>query len=342
MGLPRKLLVDPLLTPLYHCTSRCVRRAMLCGPGYEHRKVWIEARLEELVGIFAIEVCGFSVLDNHLHVVVRLDPERVKSWSNLVVAQRWGKLFPPRGPEGQVLELSPAWLESRAADAAWIEKTRQRLASLSWFMKCLKEPLARQANREDKASGAFWAERFRSVAILDEESLLATCAYVDLNPLAAGVAVTPEDSAHTSIHARVEHCRQEGVLTNLVADPMDRSQLDRVAEVEQSHWLCPVEDRRGQGGDRPGLLPGFSLRSYLLLVDWTARLYREGKAQLHRDAVGILERLGTSLERWEGKVLGLLRRSKLVGTALGRLESLERLAKARGQRWVKNLAGRPA
>jgi len=340
MALPRKLLVDPSLTPLYHCTSRCVRGAMLCGPGYEHRKVWIETRLEELVGIFAIEVCGFSVMDNHLHVVVRLEPERVKSWTNLEVAQRWGRLYPPRGPKGEVLEPSPQWLESCAADAPWLEKTRERLASLSWFMKCLKEPLARQANHEDQASGAFWAERFRSVAILDEESLLATCAYVDLNPLAAGVAATPEDSPHTSIHARVEHCRRQGALESLVSDPMDRSQLDRIAEVEQSHWLCPIEDRRGQGAERPGLLPGFSLRSYLLLVDRVARWYREGKAQLQSDVAGILDRLGASLERCGETVLNLLRRSKLVGTALGTLASLERLAKARGQRWVKNLAGR--
>jgi len=342
MGLPRKLLVDPLLTPLYHCTSRCVRRAMLCGPGYEHRKIWIEGRLEELVAIFSIDVCGYSVMDNHLHVVVRLDPERVKTWDNLEVARRWGTLFPPRDSTGKVLELSSDWLESRESDAAWIEKTRQRLASLSWFMKCLKEPLARQANREDNVTGAFWAERFRSVAILDEESLLAVCAYVDLNPLAAGVAPTPEESAHTSIHARVEHCRQAGALETLLGDPMDRSNLDRVSAVEQSHWLCPIDDRRGQGAERPGLLAGLSLRSYLQFVDWVARMYREGKAQLHREASGILERLGTSLEQWEGTVLVLLRRSKLVGTALGQLESLRRLATARGQRWVQNLAGRPA
>ena len=74
-------------------------------------------------------------------------------------------------------------------------------------MKCLKEPLSRLANKEDGCTGAFWEGRFRSVAILDEESLLATCAYIDLNPVAAGISPTPEESPHTSFHARVEHCR---------------------------------------------------------------------------------------------------------------------------------------
>jgi hypothetical protein len=76
---------------------------------------------------------------------------------------------------------------------------RERLQSLSWFMKCLKEPLSRLANRQDNARGAFFEERFKSVAILDEESLLATCAHIDLNPVAAGIVEVPEANRYTSI-----------------------------------------------------------------------------------------------------------------------------------------------
>src|ERR1700722_21031195 len=76
--------------------------------------------------------------------------------------------------------------------------------------KCLKEPLARLANRQDKARGAFLEERFKSVAILDEEALLATCAYIDLNPVAAGIVDVPEASPHTSITERVEHVKAQG------------------------------------------------------------------------------------------------------------------------------------
>jgi hypothetical protein len=81
---------------------------------------------------------------------------------------------------------------------------RERLQSLSWFMKCLKEPLARLANKQDQTRGAFFEERFKSIAILDEESLLATCAYIDLNPVAAGIVEVPEKSPHTSITQRVK------------------------------------------------------------------------------------------------------------------------------------------
>ena len=64
MATARKILVDPAVTPFYHCISRCVRRAFLCGEENAHRKQWIEDRLKELAGIFAIDVCGFAILLN--------------------------------------------------------------------------------------------------------------------------------------------------------------------------------------------------------------------------------------------------------------------------------------
>ena len=81
----------------------------------------------------------------------------------------------------------------------------------------MREPLVRLANKEDQCRGTFWEARFKSIAILDEEALLTTLAYVDMNVMAAGMAKTPEDSAHTSVKARVEHARMTGMLEGLVA-----------------------------------------------------------------------------------------------------------------------------
>ena len=82
MTMPRRQLVDVAVTRYYHCISRCVRRAFLCGEGVTHRKAWIEARLEVLAKHFAISVCGFAILDNHLHVLCRLDPGISDGWSD--------------------------------------------------------------------------------------------------------------------------------------------------------------------------------------------------------------------------------------------------------------------
>ena len=270
MTMARSQLVNVAVTRWYHCITRCVRRAFLLGEAEAEgdRKLWIERRLQELADIFAISVGGFSIMDNHLHVLVRLDPDLAQGWSDEEVVRRWGRLFPPRDKSRQPLPVSSEWVQWRLKDAKWVATARERLQSLSWFMKCLKEPLARLANRHDKARGAFFEERFKSIGILDEESLLATCAYIDLNPVAAGIAETPEASPHTSVSTRVEHVKAQGRTTDLEAAQQSTTAASQAsAGLEESIWLCPIEDRSRLDSARRGMLEGFSLGSYLLLVD---------------------------------------------------------------------------
>ena len=243
-----------------------MRRAFLLGEseGTGSRKDWIEKRLEELAEIFAVSVGGFSVMDNHLHVLVRLDPDTAKDWSDEEVVRRWGRLFPPRDKARQPLPVSQTWVEWRLKDVRWVATARTRLQSLSWFMKCLKEPLSRLANLQDKTRGAFFEGRFKSVAILDDESLLATCTYIDLNPVAAGIVEVPEASPHTSITTRVEHVKAQGRTDDLkAAEQGSVAGSTASAGLEESIWLCPIEDRHRLDSSRVGMLEGFSLGSYL-------------------------------------------------------------------------------
>ena len=155
-------------------------------------------------------VAGFAVMDNHLHVLVRLDPEVAQAWSDLEVVQRWGRLLPPRDKLRQPMPVTEQWIQWRLGDAQWVATARERLQSLSWFMKCLKEPLSRLANRQDKTRGTFFEGRFKSVAVVDDKALLRICVYIDLNPVAAKVAKTPETSDYTSIKQRLENVQTQG------------------------------------------------------------------------------------------------------------------------------------
>lgn len=86
--------VDLQCTRWYHCIGRCVRKAFLLADEVHDRKSWIDNRLKQLEAIFAISVGGFSNLDNHLHLLLRVDPDIARDWSDHEVATRWLELYP--------------------------------------------------------------------------------------------------------------------------------------------------------------------------------------------------------------------------------------------------------
>jgi hypothetical protein len=342
MTMPRRQLVDVSVTRYYHCISRCVRRAFLCGEGVTHRKAWIEARLELLAKQFAVSVCGFAVLDNHLHVLCRLDPGVADNWTDEDVVRRWIAVYPPSCLDVDDPATLEAWIDHKCQDSVRVARYRQRLQDLGWFMKALKEPLARLANKEDGCKGTFWEARYKSIAILDEEALLATCTYIDLNPVAAGIAKVPKASPHTSIKQRVDHARRNGDLDTLQAAAAAKSvaAANIEADLEQSHWLCPLQDRSATGASREGMLPGFSLSSYLELVDWTARLCRNGKARATEEVAGIMTRLGTSAEYWQSHLQKLIGKTRWLGSYCATsVKRLKAIAAKHGVHHVDNAFG---
>ncbi len=162
----RRFLIDPTEVGTYHCINRCVRRSFLCGSdlisgkNYDHRRQWIQDRIQFLAGRFGVDVLGFAVMSNHLHVVLRNRPDVVAGWSDDEVARRWWDIFPKRRDrDGHPKEPTAAELLMITSDAVRLAEIRQRLSSVSWFMRCLVEPIARSANREDLCSGRFWNGR---------------------------------------------------------------------------------------------------------------------------------------------------------------------------------------
>jgi REP element-mobilizing transposase RayT len=273
-------------TPYYHVTARCVRRAFLCGEdrltgrSYEHRRGWIEKRVRTLSSIFAIDLCAYAIMSNHYHLVVRLNPSAAESWSDEAVLKRWTSLF--SGPILVQRYLAGAQLSSAETNAvrSSVSVFRQRLACLSWFMKCLNEPIAREANAEDECTGHFWEGRFHSQALKTDRALLTAMAYVDLNPIRAGIAKTPEESDYTSIKAHLN----------------DHTGLSAGGSTGQP--LVPFDDSTSQEKRDGARLP-IQRREYLKLVDATGRLLASGKhGRIDPGLDPILDRLGLRDEVW--------------------------------------------
>ena len=280
MPTPRKALVSLEDTLYYHCVSRCVRKAFLCGidhytgQSYEHRRVWVESRLLELASVFAIDICAYVVMSNHLHLVLRIDVELAKHWSDVEVVTQWQKLF--KGDslnhdfvKGEALESYQQSIINKR-----VKEYRLRLMDISWFMRALNEPIARRANAEDKCKGRFWEGRFKSQALLDEAAVLACMAYVDLNPIRAKMAATPETSDFTSIQKRIQAAMKG----------------------EQPTSLLPFVGNESK--DMPkGLM--FSAKDYLQLVDDTGRIVRADKrGSMSQESANILNRLNIPQENW--------------------------------------------
>lgn len=276
----RKSQVSLADTSYYHCISRCVRRAYLCGEdkltgqNYEHRRQWVEDKILFLTQVFAIDVCAYSIMNNHTHIVLYVDAKAIETWSTRDILNRWHRLF-----KGTL--LTQDFVNNKPLDDSQlltVEQTasvyKKRLIDISWFMRILNECIARKANKEDKCTGRFWEGRFKSQALLDEAALMACMAYVELNPIRAKIATTPETSDYTSIKLRIQKAPRN----------------------EQPATLMPFV-----GNQRKCMTKGlpFELKDYIDLVDLTGRSLKDGKRGfINNQLPDILKRLNISAGNW--------------------------------------------
>ena len=309
--LARSEVIDADSIGIYHIQQRCCRRQFLCGvdehsgKDYSARKEQIQKRMEFLAGFFAIDVLGFAILSNHYHCILRNRPDLVIAWSDAEVARRWLHIFPlRRNKDKSVPQPNELEIQMLVNDTSRMQELRKRLSSISWMMKCLAEPIARKANKDDEVTGHFWEGRFKCQPLLDEAALLACMAYVDLNPVRAGIAASPEGSQHTSGRERIKALKQR---------EQDRDSLGRRKGFSPYRWtpdcwLAPIElatevadetaHRAIFRASHKGCLP-IPLADYLRILDWTGRQIRGNKrGSIPSDLAPILERLGLVSEGW--------------------------------------------
>lgn len=350
----RSTLVSLSDTPWYHVVSRCVRRAFLCGADhytgqcYEHRRGWIVDRIKQLSAVFAIDIAAYAVMSNHYHLVVRVDAERAASWSRDEVLRRWTQLFdgPPMvrsllAGRGDALDAA-----TQQAIAELAETYRKRLQDLSWFMRVLNESIAREANAEDKVTGRFWEGRFKSQALLDQQALLSAMAYVDLNPIRAQLAETPEQSEFTSVAERIGELKQTSPTTTRETPstppttPLTAVECpDSMAALRDNATLASLRKGPLMPFDATGRLDAaipFAFDDYLEVVETTGRCIRSdkrGAIPLHTP--GLLDRLGITPDQFIAHATTLLQQ---FGSAVGAPAQLTQLCTARNVKYLRGMA----
>ncbi len=266
-------------TPYYHVMNRCVRRSWLCGydeltqTDYSHRKKWLINRLKYLADVFSIKICAFAIMSNHYHVVLHVEEQITQEWSDEEVILRWSSIFKNNAEENKNKKYK-------------IIQWRERLASISWFMRCLNENIARNVNEEDDCTGRFWEGRFKSQALLDDGALLSAMVYVDLNPIRAGVAQTPETSEFTSIYERIQYLDKQ----------VKQSSNKNPDTYPQPQSLVPFSNDIHSKKHTID----FKLSDYLELVDYTGRTIRQDKhaGSIPSHLASILSRLQFEHDNW--------------------------------------------
>ena len=286
--LARAEVFSPDEVAVVHVMNRVVRRCFLLGTdavtgkNFDHRKVWIEELLERQAAAFGIDLLGFAILSNHFHLILRSRPDVVKTWSDTEVARRWLLLCPVRkDDEGNAEEPNEVELNGIRNDRQKLATIRLRLSDVAWWMRLLCQHIAVRANREDKEVGKFWQSRFRAVRLLDETAILACAAYVDLNPIRAGIAKSLETSDHTSIQRRIESTKSKKNAPSQKAAVKKASSGPEPPPTRDSILApLPLNERSGPIGPVPSRTPGrcsdkgfipLTLDQYVEVLNWTAR-----------------------------------------------------------------------
>ncbi|GAB4196049.1 MAG: transposase [Wenzhouxiangellaceae bacterium] len=261
-------------------------------------------------------------MSNHFHLIVKIERDQALGWSLDEVIERWTQLYST--PDLIQRYQNDEWLDDSEQEALsdLVESWRERLYSLSWFMRALNEAIARQANQEDNCTGRFWSGRFTSQALLDEAALLTAMAYVDLNPVRAGIAETPEQSDFTSIQQRIQECANQSTQKN-------EAEMSPAAGLPS--LMCLKSDAHNRDIETDCIPIGFE--DYLELVDWSGRAIRHDKrGSIASDCPPILIRLGIDKSHF---LRHIKRQGNGFHSMIGRLQSLRNAAHQLGVRFFK-------
>jgi REP element-mobilizing transposase RayT len=145
--------------------------------------------------LYLVEILGFCLMGNHFHILVRMFPEY--KFTDEDIKKRYEAFYG----------------DDRVFADGWIPSLREKLSNLSEFVREIKVGFARYYNRRHNRRGYFWGDRFKSVIVENGETLINCLAYIDLNPLRAGLVNRPEDYRWNSLGYHIQTGNKDGFLS---------------------------------------------------------------------------------------------------------------------------------
>ena len=264
--------------------------------------------------------------------MLHINAPKAAALSEEEVVDRWMRLFKGHMLVSRFVKNQCASDAEREKARELIEVWRERLMDISWFMRCLNEHIARKANEEDGCKGRFWEGRFKSQALLDEKAVLACMVYVDLNPIRAKLAETPEQSDNTSIQQRINEVSQPPQRPTHMESKNQKPSRQTEQKKETKPAKPPLLPFSGGYQEAAGI-PYHGLADYIELVDWSRRVVVPGKRGAIAERLpAILARLGFDETDWSGAVNGF---NKGFHDFIGGSDALQRVCDNSSRSWIR-------
>ncbi|OCC15465.1 transposase [Dissulfuribacter thermophilus] len=180
---------------VYHVISRTALEGFVLAP---EEKQYLLFLMQWLSRVFFVEVYGFCIMDNHFHMLVKIRPQDHYSDEDVLKRAR----------------LYYRYMETKKkVNIHEIDRFREKFSGLSEYVKEIKQRFSRYYNKKHGRRGYFWGERFKSVLVEEGESLLNCLAYIELNPVRAGIVERPEDYRWCSLGYHVQSGNRGGFLS---------------------------------------------------------------------------------------------------------------------------------
>ena len=179
-------------TAVYHVMSRT---ALDGFPLKDIEKDFMLDLIRRYSSLYLVEILGLCLMDNHFHILVRMFPEY--KFTDEDIQKRYEDFYG----------------DDRIFAADWIPSLREKLSSLSEFVREIKVGFTRYYNKRHNRRGYFWGDRFKSVIVEKGETLINCLAYIDLNPLRAGLVERPEDYRWNSLGYHIQTGNKDNFLS---------------------------------------------------------------------------------------------------------------------------------
>jgi REP element-mobilizing transposase RayT len=188
--IPRVLITgDPTA---YHVISRTALDGYPIGDAEKDHFVEL---IRKFSALYFVEILGFCIMSNHFHLLIRMLPDT--DFTDADIRKRHRRFYG----------------KDRVLTEGQIPHYRNKWSSLSEFMREIKLGFTRFYNHRHNRRGYFWGDRFKSVVVENGDTLINCLAYIDLNPIRAGLVDRPEEYRWSSIGQHVQAGKKDNFLS---------------------------------------------------------------------------------------------------------------------------------